>query len=111
MSVTLKVSLGAQLSPPCLAQQTLRCCHCTDGASGEVGDGQGYGGGGVRHKTEPWVSPSGMEGEGEGMFVVPAVRLALWLGFEALVWGCARGDGFSEHLGMKSHWASHLGGH
>lgn len=46
MSVTLKVSLGAQLSPPRLAQQSLCCCHCADGASGEVGDGQGDGDGG-----------------------------------------------------------------
>lgn len=65
----------------------------------------------MRHKTEPWVSPSGMEGEGEGMFVVPAVHLALWLGFGAPAWCCAHGDGFSVHLGMGSHWASHLGGH
>lgn len=36
----------------------------------------------MRHKTEPWVSPSGMEGEGEGMFVVPAVHLACGWGLE-----------------------------
>ena len=66
MSVTLKVSLGAQLSPPRLAQQSLCCCHCADGVSGGVGDGQGDGDGGGGIKLNLGSAQVGWRGKERG---------------------------------------------